>query len=224
MSVPNQFEIIGETPFSELEERLRGVTLLDQPDIRPYEDAKISIERFTYDIVNSGFLLKGAWPTSKYVLRRQLAVQRAIRACISLAGYDQLELEGGLIIVGGDKGTQGLIPPIVEAGNWRLNNGRKTVEISSQNPFIIDGIHRTYQGRHEAGRESFLGLFIQGIREDCPPYAEPNSWSQVKVRDELPEDRHEWKNYIGDVSKGEQYALYRDYSLLNGSTPRVDNK
>ena len=62
MSTPSQFEVAGEIPFPELEERLRGITLLNQPDVHPYEDASISIERFKWDDV---------LPTSKYVLSCQ---------------------------------------------------------------------------------------------------------------------------------------------------------
>lgn len=196
------FEITGEMPLSELEARLRSITLLNQPDIHPYEDARISIQRFRWDEV---------LPTSRYVLSRQLEVQRAIRASIALLGYDPLELEGGLMIVGGEKGEEGLIPPIVER-----------FPADGDMPYVIDGSHRTNLGRME-GRDSFLGVFVRGIRPDCPPYAFPNSWEEVEERAELPEDRAEWKNYRGDVSKGEQYALYRDYSPINGSTPRADN-
>lgn len=207
MSNPNQFEIVREVPFSELEEQLRGITLLNQPDIHPYEDARISIERFAYEDV---------LPTSKYVLERQMAVQRAIRASFAPAlgdpGHDQLELEGGLIIIGGEKGQQGLIPPIVEL-----------FEADGETPYVIDGSHRTNLGLR-AGRDSFLGVFVRGIRHDCPPYAFPNTWEEVREVDELPDDRATWKNYRGDVTKGEQYALYRDYSPINGSTPRADNR
>lgn len=201
-----QFEVEDEIPFSDLEERLRGITLLNQPDIHPYEDATITIERFTWDQV---------LPTSRYILTRQLDTQRAIRESIAPIGYDQLELESGLIIVGGEKGRQGLIPPMVERFDEDDGNGPVT--------YVIDGSHRTNLARLE-GRKSFLGLLVEGIRPDCPPYAFPNSWEEVRELTELPEDRREWKNYRGDVTKGEQYALYRDYSPINGSTPRADNK
>ena len=203
MSNPNQFNVVREVPFVELEQQLRDITLLNQPDVRPYEDAEISIERFIWGDV---------LPTSKYVLSRQLAVQGAIKASIEPLGFDQLELESGLIIVGGEKGQQGLIPPIVER-----------FDADGPMPYVLDGSHRTNLGRFE-GRESFLGIFVRGIRPDCPPYAFPNSWGEVKKLVELPEDRATWKNYRGDVTKGEQYALYRDYSPINGSTPRADNK
>jgi hypothetical protein len=207
MPEPNSFEIVGEIPFSEVERQLRGITLLNQPDVHPYEDAEIFLQEFGWDDV---------LPTSKYVLSRQLAVQRAIRASIAPHGFDQLELESGLIVVGGEKGQQGLIPPIVERFFEPDRPG--TVR-----PYIIDGSHRTNLGRME-DRKGFLAVFVSGIRSDCPPYAFPNRWEEVEERTELPEDRATWKNYRGDVTRGEQYALYRDYSPINGSTPRADNK
>jgi hypothetical protein len=205
MTSPNHFEIVGETPFAEVEAQLRGITLLKQPDVHPYEDAEIFLQEFAWDEVV---------PTSKYVLSRQLAVQRAIRASIAPHGYDQLEMESGLIIVGGEKGQQGLIPPIVE----RFFEEDRP---ESVRPYIIDGSHRTNLGRME-GRNSFIGIFVAGIRPDCPPYAFPNTWEEVQEVAELPEDRAEWKKYRLPI--GKEYTLYRDFSPLNGSTPRADNK
>lgn len=205
MPEPNSFEIVGEIPFSEVERQLRGITLLNQPDVHPYEDAEIFLQEFGWDDV---------LPTSKYVLSRQLAVQRAIRASIAPHGFDQLELESGLIIVGGEKGQQGLIPPIVERFFEPDRPG--TVQ-----PYIIDGSHRTNLGRME-DRKGFLAVFVSGIRSDCPPYAFPNSWEEVEERTELPEDKAEWKRYRLPI--GQEYTLYRDYSPINGSTPRADNK
>lgn len=204
MAEPNQFKIEREIPFSELEDRLREVTLLGQPDIHPYEDADIYLERFTWDEV---------LPTSKYVLTRQLVVQQAISASLGAQRYHQLELEGGLIIVGGEKGRQGLVPPIVERF---VERGRP----DSVTPYILDGSHRAFRGRMEEGRDSFLGLYIRsGIRADCPPYAFPNTWGEVREVTELPENRADWKNFRGR----HPYVFYRDFGPINGSTPRTDN-
>jgi hypothetical protein len=196
MSDPNQFRIVREVPFAELEEKLREVTLLNQPDVHPYEGAQITIERFTWDTV---------LPTSKYVLSAGLDTQRDIRASIAPHGLDQLELEGGLVIDGSEKGPQSLTPPIVER-----------FEADGKTPYVLDGSHRTNLGRFE-GRESFLALFIRGIRKDCPPYAFPNLWSEVVEMVELPQDLASLKNYR---EYDDRYRLYRDFGPLNGSEPR----
>ncbi len=201
MSAENNFEVVHEIPFAELEEQLRGVTLLNQPDVHPYEDAIISIERFKWHDV---------LPTTRYIEAGLLAVQRRIReTALAPLGHDQLELEGGLIVAGGKLGQQGLIPPIVEL-----------FEDDGSIPYILDGSHRTYEGRHRL-REDFLGLFIRGIRKDCPPYAFPNGWNEVRQVSERPQDKSTWKNYR---DFGNRYALYRDYGPINGSAPRGEDQ
>jgi hypothetical protein len=201
MSAESIFQIAREVPFSELEQQLRDVTLLNQPDVHPYEEATISIERFEWHEV---------MPTARYVETGLLAVQRRIRQeALALHGQDQLELEGGLIVVGGELGQQELIPPIVEQFD----------EVGPI-PYILDGSHRTFDGRARQ-RESFLGLFIRGIRKDCPPYAFPNLWNEVHEVAERPADKSTWKNYRDYDNR---YALYRDYGPINGSVPRGEDK
>lgn len=195
MTDPNQFTVIREIPFEELEDRLRAVTLRGQAT-RPYEDAAISVERFTWDQI---------LPTTKYVLTENLGTQRAIRDSLKPLGYDPLELRGGLIIQGSDGKTQGLIPPLVEL-----------FESEGDIPYILDGAHRTHLGRLE-GRAGFLAVFIRGIRPDCPPYAFPNRWDEIVELQELPQDLSALKNYR---NYDDRYALYRDLGPINGSVPR----
>jgi len=193
---PVEFEVVREMPWKEVEERLRAVTLLNS-DIRPYENADIKLRRFNYKQVR---------PTSLYTIAAQTKKQRLIRADLVVQLQpSQLEMKGGLVIAGGDKGPQGLIPPIVE-----------TFE-PEENTYLLDGSHRTNLGRTEHVG-SFMAIHISGIRPDCPPYAFPNEWSEVQELAEPPSDPSVMKNYR---NFDDRYALYRDFAPINGSTPRL---
>jgi hypothetical protein len=197
MSKVNPFEVAGEVSFAELEDRLRRVTLLGQPDILPYAYAEISIEPFTWDTV---------LPTSKYVLTDCLATQAAIEEVLDPLGHHPLELEKGLVIASPNGTHQVLTPPIVEQFDG-----------DGPQPYILDGSHRTNRGRW-AGREGFLGLFIRGIHSDCPAYALPNPWEEVTEMEKLPQgDLSLLKNYR---NYEDRYKLYRDLGPINGSLPR----
>jgi hypothetical protein len=150
-------------------------------------------------------------PTTIYVEDGLVDTQLAIRESLSLHGFDQLELDGGLIIDGGD-GPFGLIPPIVER-----------FDIESMTPYVLDGSHRTYLGYSDmAHYSSFLGVFVTGIRSDCPPYAFRNRWEDVKKVPKRPEDKSKWKYYRNFEDR---YRLYRDYSHIIKSEPRgLDGK
>jgi hypothetical protein len=196
----HDFEVVGTIPFEELEARLRAVTLLKQPDVRPYENADISLRRITRAEVD---------PTSRYAIKKQIEVQQAIgKSLVAQVGYDQLEMENGLIVVGGEKGRQGLIPPVVEVFE------EEGVETKA---YVIDGLHRVYDGFVRGKRNSFIGVFIKGIRDDCPPYAFRNGWDEVQEFDEKPTDEASWKAYRDFADR---YVLYRDFGPINGSSPR----
>jgi len=183
-------------PWDDLEQRVRETPLLlhdDSKPVYPYEDATIRLEKIAY---------ADASPTSLYVLRKLLAVQAAITTDLSAKGYHPLELEGGLLLKD-EYGTEtGLVPPIVE-------------ETDAEGKYILDGAHRTSIGRW-LGRTHFVAIHVSGIRPDCPSYAFPNSWDEVKITEEVPKDPAQKKQY-----RGENYrSLYRDFSRLNGSRLR----
>ena len=183
-------------PWDELEQRLRETPLLRQGDsepVYPYEDAKIRLEKMAYADVA---------PTSLYVIRKNLAIQAAIASDLSAVGYHPLELEGGLVLKNETGEEMGLVPPIVE-------------ETDEEGKYVLDGAHRTSMGRW-LGRTHFVAIHVSGIRSDCPGYAFPNSWDEVKVMEEVPTNPAEKKHYRGENYKG----LYRDFSLLNGSKLR----
>ncbi len=182
--------------WGELEQRIRETPLLQQGEgetIYPYENANIRLEKLAFADVA---------PTSLYVLRQNLAVQAMIESDLSVAGYHPLELESGLLLKNEIGEEIGFVPPIVE-------------ETDEEGKYILDGAHRTSIGRW-LGRTHFVAIHVSGIRSDCPSYAFPNNWDEVKIMETVPSDPAEKKHY-----RGENYrSLYRDFSLLNGSKLR----
>lgn len=183
-------------PWEELEQRVRATPLLQERDgatVYPYESANIRLQNLAYTDVA---------PTSLYVLRKNLAAQVAIASDISHDGYHPLDLNGGLLLKNQSGEFTGFVPPIVE-------------ETDGEGMYVLDGAHRTSIGRW-LGRTHFVAIHVSGIRPDCPGYAFPNSWDEIKIMDEVPNDPAEKKHY-----RGENYrSLYRDFSLLNGSKLR----
>lgn len=183
-------------PWEDLEQRLRETPLLRQSGedaVYPYEDATIRLEKLAYADVA---------PTSLYVIRKNLAIQAVIGCDLSVEGYEPLALGCGLLLKNENGEETGFIPPIVE-------------ETDKEGKYVLDGAHRTSVGRW-LGRTHFVAVHISGIRSDCPGYAFPNSWDEIKIMEDVPSNPADKKHY-----RGENYrSLYRDFSVLNGSKLR----
>jgi hypothetical protein len=195
------FEVVGETPWDELERMLREVPLLNQPGTRPYADATMSIERFRLSELSS---------TTRYVQKDLVAVQGLIRASLLPQGFDQLDLRDGGLVIDGDQGPQRIIPPMVER-----------YEEEGEAKYIIDGSHRAQLARQVGEQEGIDDpeLTVVYVRDGIayPPYALTNPWEEVQLVEERPADKSLWKNYR-DFDK--RYDLYRDYSEIYASAPR----
>lgn len=188
----------GIIPWDDLEQRLRETQLLEARDgqpVYPYASADIRLENIAYADVA---------PTSLYVVRRNLATLATITNDLSAQGYDPLQLNGGLLLAdeSDSNETVGLIPPIVE-------------ETAQEGRYILDGAHRTSIGRW-LGRTHFMGVLISGIRPDCPGYALPNTWRDLEIVEEVPQNPTQKKNYRTEWPGGYR-SLYRDFGPLNGS-------
>lgn len=196
-----EFEVVGHTPWSELEGMLREVPLLNQPETRPYASATMSIERFRLSELAS---------TTKYVEDGLVAVQGLIRASLLSQGHNQLDLREGGIILDAGEAPKRIIPPIVER-----------YEADGMDKYILDGSHRAQLAR-EAGAEEDEDdpeLTVIYVRDGIshPPYALTNSWEEVHLVSERPADKSTWKNYRDFPNR---YSLYRDYSDIVDSAPR----
>lgn len=200
MTAP-QFEVAGQTPWDELEGMLREVTLLGQPDTRPYADATISIERFRLSELSS---------TTKYVQADLLAVQGIVRASLLPQGYDQLDLREGRLLLNDGENQVRIMPPVVER-----------FEAEGMEKYILDGSHRAELARRVGQEEGIEDpeITVVYVRDGIthPPYAHTNPWHEVKVVEQRPKDKSAWKNYRNFANR---YDLYRDFNPVVDSTPR----
>ncbi len=182
--------------WENLERHVRETPLLMPRDgelIYPYADAEIRLAEISCDDVQ---------PTTFYVVRRNLGELATVWCDLAMQGYeDPLQLSRGYLLRKEDGKLVGLTPPIVE-------------DTPEDGTYLLDGAHRVSLGR-SFGRRSFAAVYISGLRADCPSYAFPNSWSAVRIVDDVPTDPAQKKHYRPNYR-----ALYRDFSALNGSRLR----
>jgi hypothetical protein len=208
--------ILREIPWSELEERVRGVPLLekgeDGAEIFPYENAKISLRR-----VSTAELCC----PSRYALKGNLEEQRRLHHFLRDYGLDSLSLSSALELSDGSDRVWSLLPPVVEVFNQEVIFPPRAGEIdhtgrSSVIPIqmLIDGVHRVLLAR-EIGAEINV-LHITGVNERFPYYALPNSWEELRILDELPATAQEKKLYRRENC----YGLFRNFDLLGCGAPR----
>lgn len=167
MPTTPELTVIRQTPWSELESMLREITLYDQPDTRPYADARISIERFNLSELRS---------TTRYVQEDLLAVQGVIRASLLPQGYDQLDLKEGQLVLDDGRRQYRIMPPVVER-----------YEPDGMYKYILDGSHRAELARrvgHAAGEADpeLTVIYVRdGIASPPTPFPIPGTrckWSQ----------------------------------------------
>ncbi len=194
-------DILRETSWPELEVSIRSVEMLlprEGEVVHPYADATIALEKFAFSAVRT---------TSLYVKRQNLALQSDIAEAVAKDGHDPLEMEGGLVLGSFDEHGEpveiGLVPPIVE-----------TTFVDGT--YVLDGSHRSNRAIW-SGRETFVGIHITNIRDDCPSYALPNAWDDVKIYDYTP-PLHLRKKYRDPDNPRN---LYRNFGPVNGSAPRL---
>lgn len=170
-------------PIAEAFERLRKAPLDAAGDekILVYEHADMRLADFYPDDLN---------PTSLYVLRKNLEVQRCLRQIVlERYGIDTLDLTAVLCLKTSE-GIIGLAPPVAEIYEERVQILPKEGDrepLPTQNLRVLmlkDGMHRAWLAREE-GRH-IRCVLIRGARHDCAPYIYPNEWSQVCLVDAVP--------------------------------------
>ncbi len=186
-------KIIDYMPRDVLLETVRNVGLLNNPDVKPYIDADIDIRIFDIRFIK---------PTTLYLLRTNLSVQRSLSSELAEQGHDPLQLDGRLLLETPEQQI-GLIPPIVEHD-------------PEFGDCLIDGAHRTYVGR-ASGRTAIRAIYIRNANPEHPIYADPNEWSDVIEYDEVPKDAKLKKRYRTETPQD----LYRDLRGLNGGSMRI---
>ena len=145
----------------ELISRLRNVTLLNQPNKKPYEFAEIGIyaENPKYSL-----------PCQRYVLLKQLKTIRQIKEALTKCNIDLLEV--GYVTLTTSEGTFDFLPPILQ--KWTHH----PLKLPNQFPFVInDGLHRCFIAKLEY--QKLTCVFISN--PSSPYYAYPNSWEDIKI-------------------------------------------
>ena len=154
----------------ELLARIRQVTMLKDPDTRPYENAYISLEKISIqDLV----------PPQRYVLRENILRIRKLKWELEKHGIDIFQLNGFVRIhLEGVEEPVDLMPPVIEESIEK--NGRLV-------PIVCDGMHRVYVAYLEWVIPQVI--YVRGIPKQLPYYAYPvpdENWENIELRDDIP--------------------------------------
>jgi hypothetical protein len=177
-----------------VEQRLRAVTLLLDPSLRPYENARIEITRRRISELS---------PIASYVLDPQLDLLRRIHATLASRYALSLFDLSGLIEFDLDGQHYSLAPPVVE----RYDEPALSTEVS----VIVDGLHRVSLARALGIRELWV-VDISDVPADFPVPALPLHWDDVRAVSTVPADRAKRTFRFPDLEQ--LYFFYRDLSSL----------
>lgn len=180
-----------------LEEALRQVPLLNQPEIRVYERALISLETIHPDCLH---------PPQNYVWLAELKKVQELRWSLRDWGVDLFRLDGYVTYTvrhpDGSEGVYDVYPPIVE----------ESFEADGRVALIInDGMHRVYLARLEWVIPQVV--YIRGVPKDYPYYAFPRSegWQGIEILADNPDPAR----YLKKCHRlRDNKRLYRDFQAV----------
>ncbi len=179
-------------PEPALVEGLRDVTMLEDPEVKVYGQAFISLERIAPRLLA---------PPQNYILTGELQKVRALRWALEDHGFDVYNLNGFLrLTLAGQEEPMDLLPPVVEESIERDG---------SIHLLVNDGMHRVYMALREWVIPQVV--YIRGLPRGLPYYAfpVPGGWNGVQERDDLPP---------GYVKKWHRiprpHRLYRNYNSV----------
>lgn len=181
----------------ELLARLRQVPLQEQPEVKIYAKALISLE-----FIHTNYL----WPPQNYLWLAELRKVQNLRWSLQEHGYDMFRLNGFLTYTvreaDGSLVQYDLYPPIIE----------ESFEADGTVALIInDGMHRVYLARLEWIIPQVV--YIRGIPKEYPYYAfpRPQGWQQVDL---LP-DNPDKERYLKKCHRIRQNkALFRNFQAV----------
>ncbi|KKS77295.1 MAG: hypothetical protein UV64_C0010G0013 [Parcubacteria group bacterium GW2011_GWC1_43_11b] len=159
---------VSMMPEEYLKKMLAGVTLVDSPNIHPYANAAVVIDRvapFSLRVIQT------------FVLRRKLVefLERFDNVFQGFHVSHGIAKKMPMIVVGEGPDQQFYVshylPPIVEKG--------------PQGTYLLDGQHRCFM----CGRVGTTIEAVKIIGVSMPPRAELLSWDQTDLVDEKPELR-----------------------------------
>lgn len=185
---------------NELIEKMRRVSMLTDPEVFIYRESFISLEKIRVELMS---------PPQSYILASELQKVRNLRWQLREYGVELFCLDGYVTIyLDGVEEPVDVLPPVVE---------ESVEQDGTVHNIICDGMHRVSLAR----MEWFIPqvVFIRGIPKDKPYYAYPvpGGWTQVVVREDLPE------GFIKKWHRIKEYkTLYRNFnsSFINVGGPR----
>ena len=170
-------------------------------------------------------------PTSLYVLREHVELQRQLRQHILGAyGIDTLKLESVLCLKT-ETGLVGMAPPVVEIYEEMVHivplagDRNPPPALKLRIPILKDGIHRAWLAHEE--QMPLRCVSIHGALEGYLPYAYPNAWSSVSLLDSVPPEKKFYR-------RQQPYSFMRplkvlrqvpfEHELVQGGGPRSAEK
>lgn len=157
----------------ELIDRLRRVPLLNQPDLRIYENALITLEFIHPDSLH---------PPQNYIWLAELRKVQNLRWGLAAQGVDLFRLDGYVTYTvreaDGREATYDVYPPIIE----------ESIEADGTVALLInDGMHRVYLARLEWVVPQVV--YVRGIPKEYPYYAypRPEGWQGIDILAENPD-------------------------------------
>lgn len=175
---------------NELLKLIKKVSMLTNPEIYPYKNAFVSLEKISTDYLK---------PAQTYVLADELKKVRELKWALSEHGIDIYQLDGYIKMWLEDElHPIDVLPPVVE----------ESIEADGSIANIVnDGMHRVFMARLDHVIPQVV--FVRGAPKELPYYAFPipDGWDKVNIVEDLPEGFikkwHRIRNYK---------SLYRNYN------------
>lgn len=149
-------------PIETLVQKLREVTMLQEPEVRVYEKAQIEVKTLHSSKMS---------PPQRYVLGKQIMLLQELDFSLKEQGFDFLHLNGYLDVWFGDNELPvGILPPILE----------QSIENDGSIHWIIcDGMHRCYLSR--AYFTAPQVVLISHVPFPYYAYPNPSGWDEVEM-------------------------------------------
>jgi hypothetical protein len=196
-------------PAPELLARLRRVPLQEQPEVKIYETALISLENIHTNCLH---------PPQNYVWLEELRKVQELRWSLQEHGLNMFHLNGFVSYTvkeaGGELVEYDLYPPIIE----------ESFEADGTVALLInDGMHRVYLARSEWVVPQVV--YVRGIPKEFPYYAypRPRGWEGLDLLADNP-DKNRYLKKCHRIRHNK--ALYRNFQAVfqnvggSRSTPR----
>ena len=188
---------IKQYPVAELLNRLRQVPLQEQPEVRIYEKALISLESIH---------TKNLHPPQNYVWLAELRKVQELRWSLQEHGLNMFHLNGFVSYTvkepNGDLMSYDLYPPIIE----------ESFEADGTLALLInDGMHRVFLARSEWVVPQVV--YVRGIPKEYPYYAypRPQGWEGIDLLADNP-DKNRYLKKCHRLRRNK--ALYRNFQAV----------